>query len=952
MRRTLGTVLACAVAVGMAAAGVVPVAATPASPETGLTTLGLQGWQVQSSAQASQSGTEISKPGFDTGSWLKVRPDDGGAPGTEIEALVQNGKCPNVYFSDNLRKCFGYTTDNAGPVTIPQFAVPWWYRTDFTADLGSGGTAQLVVNGVIGKADVWVNGHQVASSTTVTGAYTRFTFDVSKILTSGRNSVALEMYPNDPGSMFTVSDVDWNQVPPDNNTGIHYPVQLRVSDALTAGNARVVQDNAKDLSRSTLTPKTDVTNNSDHAATTLAKATVTGPDGRQTTVAQTVTVPAHSTQTVTFHTITIDHPKIWWPYYLGGQPLYTLTTSVPGSGTSEQFGIRTVTTRLVGASPEAPQGVRSYAVNGRPLVIRGAGFAEDLLLHYDSADIARQIQLLKNMGINLVRVEGHFLPDDFYNQMDRAGIVVDAGFSCCDRWELPGDEKGVTDADFHVIQLSAQTVGERLRDHPSVITFSWSDNQPTPRQEAVALQGFKDAGFTQPLVASAEYKASPQLGQAGEKEGPYDYVPPSYFYDTSHFDPTDDSRTNVGGSWGFDSEQSAGDTVPTRDSLNRFMTADEQAKLWQDPAYNQYHLNFEADHGGYNFGTLFTFDQALQNRYGQWSGLDQYIQRAQVQNYENTRSQFEAFIDHSTNQPTPATGTIYWQGNKGWPSLLWTLYNNDGDQAGSFFGAKKANEPLHVQYAYDDGGVTIDNLGADRQDGLTVESKVYDTAGKVLDDQHSQPAGLDSQQVRNDVLKPKTPAVTAPPAKASTYFVELLLRKGDQVVDRNVYWLSTQQDVVDWQSTYGNPQATMSQYGNLQGLQDLVQAKVSAVASSEKQRDGRQVTKVTVTNTSTQPVVGFFLRADIRRGNADGSEQAGDNQVTSGLWSDNDVTLWPGESQTLTVTYNAADLHGATPVVSLQGWNLPKFDVKAGSDAGSCAAQQAAAAKADVLHIG
>ncbi|MEV6611882.1 beta galactosidase jelly roll domain-containing protein [Kutzneria sp. NPDC051319] len=952
MRRALGRGLVAALLVSLVAAtGAVPGQAEPAGGERGLQTLGGQGWQVQSSAQATQPGAEVSKPGFDTRTWLKVRPDDGGAPGTEITALLQNGKCPDVYFSDNMRKCFGYTTDNAGPVTIPPFDVPWWFRTDFTPD-GSGDTRQLIVNGVIGKADVWVNGQQVATSSTVTGAYTKFTFDVSRLTTKGRNTVALKLYPNDPGAMFTVSDIDWNQVPPDNNTGIHFPVQLKVSGALNNGNARVLQDNAKDMSRSTLTAKTDVTNNGDRTVTTVAKATVTDPNGRRDTVQQTVTVQPHSTQTVTFRPIVIDHPKVWWPYYLGDQPLYTLTTEVQGSGTSEQFGIRTVTTGLISPSPAAPEGVRQYSINGKPLVIRGAGFAEDLFLRYDSADIAKQIRLLKNMGINLVRVEGHFLPDDFYQQMDRAGIMVNAGWSCCDRWELPGNEKGVTDEDFKIIQNSARSVGERLRDHPSVITFNWSDNQPTPRQEAVSLQGFKDADFTQPVVASAEYKASPQLGQAGEKEGPYDYVSPSYWYDTTHFDPTDDSRTNVGGSWGFDSEQSAGDTVPTRDSLNRFMSADEQAKLWQDPAYNQYHLNFEADHGGYAFGTLFTFDTALRNRYGQWNSLDQYVQQAQVQNYENTRSQFEAFIDHSTNQPTPATGTIYWQGNKGWPSLLWTLYNNDGDQGGSFFGAKKANEPLHVLYGYDDGGVTIDNLGADKQDGLTVESKVYDTDGNVLDSQRTAPTSLASQQVSTDVLKPKTPAVTTPPAKAQTYFVELLLRKGNQVVDRNVYWLSTQQDVVDWPASYGNPQATMTQYGNLQGLQNLQHAKVSAVAASQRQRDGKQTTKVTVTNTSKQPIVGFFLRADIRRGNADGTEKPGDNQVTSGVWSDNDVTLWPGESQTLTVTYDAADLHGTTPVVSLQGWNLPKFDVKAGSDLVSCAAQEAAAAAHNILHVG
>jgi hypothetical protein len=78
---------------------------------------------------------------------------------------------------------------------------------------------------------------------------------------------------------------------------------------------------------------------------------------------------------------------------------------------------------------------------------------------------------------------------------------------------------------------------------------------------------------------------------------------------------------------------------------------------------------------------------------------------------------------------------------------------------------------------------------------------------------------------------------------------------------------------------------------------------------------------------------GFFLRADVRQGNADATVQAGDNQVLPITWSDNDITLWPGESQTLTATYDAASLHGATPVVSIFGVNVPRFDVPAGSGA-------------------
>jgi exo-1,4-beta-D-glucosaminidase len=39
-------------------------------------------------------------------------------------------------------------------------------------------------------------------------------------------------------------------------------------------------------------------------------------------------------------------------------------------------------------------------------------------------------------------------------------------------------------------------------------------------------------------------------------------------------------------------------------------------------------------------------------------------------------------------------------------------------------------------------------------------------------------------------------------------------------------------------------------------------------------------------------------------------------------WSDNDVTLWPGESETLRATYSHSQLRGAPPVVSLSGWNV------------------------------
>ena len=945
---TAAAAAAAAAAPGRTAGNGIPSASATGSSD--LANLGARGWQVHSSAGVTRRGARISSPGFHPRGWLRVSNDDAGAPGTEIEALLQNGRCPHVFFSDNMRKCFGFE-DRIGKDTVARFAVPWWWRTGFAVPARAGRDAKLIINGGIGAANVWGNGHKVAGAARVTGAYARFTFDITRLLRKTRNSLAIEVKPNNPDKMLTLDDVDWNQIPPDNNTGIQFPVQLQLAGPLADGNARVIERNAPDLASSALTVKADITNSASSPQTGEVTATIASPagDGAPATVSQTVTVPARTTRTVSFSparfpALTIRRPRIWWPYQLGSQPLYALATSVSQRGrtlntTSEQFGIRTITSSLVGRSPEAPHGVRSFAVNGAAIVIRGGGFSPNLFLHYSAADTARQIALMKNLGINAIRLEGHLMPADFYRQMDRAGILINAGYQCCDAWQLPFSGRGVTRADYRLLRRSALTIGQDLRNNPSVFSFQWSDNAPIPRQESVSLAAFRQADFDDPVISSAEYNSSPILGPSGEKEGPYDWVPPDYWYDTTHFDPFDSTRTNVGGSWGYDSEQSAGDTVPTIDSLRRFLSPADQARLWRDPGANQYHANYEGTgHRGYAFGTLHNFDTALRHRYGPWSSLAGYVEKAQVQNYENTRAQFEAFIDHADHAPTPATGIIYWQLNKGWPSLLWNLYGSDGDQPGSYFGAQQANEPLHAIYALDTGTVTLDNLGGAAQPGLSVESRVYSLTGKLLDDRRASGLRLASQQVLSNVLAPRVPAVTAPPAPARTYFVELLLRQGSRLVDRNVYWLSTQRDIVNWKATIGNPQATMTQYANLRALNTLPRSRVSVRASTAR-RPGSAgadlATTVTITNTSPARTVAFFLRADVRRGIAPGTGLPGrrmlrgGNELESSVWAGNDITLWPGESQTLTVTYRAADLRGTTPVISVSGWNVPRLDLAA-----------------------
>jgi exo-1,4-beta-D-glucosaminidase len=923
-------------------------AAAPSTGASDITDLGAGGWSVLSSASTTATGAQISTPGFSTSGWLPVTNDDAGAPGTEVEALAQNGLCPgdtalqpvnqstsspnSVFFSSNMKLCYGYLS-SIGADTLAEFDVPWWWRTDFTPNLASGQTATLIVNGVIGSANVWVNGTEIATSSTVTGDYTKFTFNVTSHVVSGTNSLAIEVNPNNPLTMFTLDDVDWNQIPPDNMTGIQFPVQLAVDGALSDGNAHVVENNAANLSSSALTVKADITNNTSTSQTGTVTATINDPSGTQiVNISQSVTVPASTTQTVSFTpasfpALTISNPQVWWPYQMGAQPLYTLSTSISQgtttlNSTSEKFGIMTVTSSLVGSNSGEPSGARAFKINGVPFVVRGGGWSPNLFLHYSAADTAKQIALMKNMGLNTIRLEGHLMPQDWYQQMDAAGILVNAGFQCCDAWEL--QSSGLTStADYAIMTNSAVAIAQNLRNHPSVFSFQWSDEPPLATQESDTLTAFSQQDFDVPVISSAEYNSSPQLGVSGEKEGPYDWVPPNYWYDTTHFDKKDSTQTNAGGSWGYDSEQSAGDTIPTMDSLNRFMSSSDLSNLWQNSTFNQYHANYEPTcNNNYNFGTLCHFDAALNARYGKPASLAQYVEEAQAQNYEDVRAQYEAFIDHANNTPMPSTGTIYWQMNKGWPSLLWFLWNFDGDQAGSYFGGLEANRPVHALYALDNGTVTLDNLTNTTQSGLSVESKVYNLAGTVTDDRTASNISLASQQVMNNVLTPKVPTTPA----GTTYFVELQLKQNGTLVDRNVYWLSTTQDLTNWSKSLDKPVGVISTYANLTGLQTLAtipssSLAVTATTATQSGPNGAdRATTVTITNNSS--AVAFLLRADVRRGTGT-TPASGDNELQSSIWQDNDITLFPGESQSLVVTWNSSDLNGLSPVISVSGWNTP-----------------------------
>lgn len=871
----------CAAAASPPAAPATTVAARPGSVTP------IQHWSIQTVAKAQQAGAEVSQPAYQPKDWYHV-----GGRATVMAGLLENGLYPQVFDRDNLR---GVQVPDANS---GEFVVPWWYRTQF--DLAKGGKDRhtfLRTNGVIGGADLWLNGHAVATRAQTRGAYPVHLFDVTRWVQSGANTLAMKVHPANIWRDLVIGWVDWNPAPPDNNMGPWRGVDVVTTGPVMLGTPSVTSTLSPDLAHAALTVKLRVTNLEASAQKLTLAGQVAG-----VVLDRTLELAPGQVGTVVFSPATdpaldLAHPNVWWPVGMGAHPLYrlALTASVAGEvsdRTGTTFGIRSVTSHLT------RQGYRQFVVNGKPILIRGAGWAPDMFLRDDPARMQAEFEYVKNLGLNAIRSEGKLEDQRFYDLADRNGIMVLAGWECCDKWEAAAGTGGEPwdAADMQVAHDSMASEARLLRNHPSVIGFLiGSDHAPPPALAKLYAEVLHDEAWPNPIVSAASDDKTAAAGPSGMKmSGPYDWVPPNYWY-----------ADKVGGAFGFNGETSAGPDIPRLEDIQRMLTPLDQLALWQYPKVRQYH----AAAFWSPFSSLELFDTALAKRYGAPKDLADYVAKAQLANYDNVRAQFEAYSARM-DAANPATGVIYWMLNNAWPSLHWHLYDYYMNPAGAYFGAKKANEPLHIQYAYDSHAIVLVNHTATDTKGLAAHVRVRDLDGKVRYDKTIDGIELAGNQTRQLLVLPKLADLS------STWFVELQLAGADgKPVSRNVYWLSLLPDQLDWKKSnwYTTP---VTRYADLTALQSLPQARVTVHAVT-RHEGADEITTVALSVPADSKTVALFQHVEIR--------DAQGRTVTPVLWSDNDVTLWPGESLTLTARYTAAA--GAAPQVRLDGWNVAARDV-------------------------
>ena len=845
-----------------------------------------QGWALQSSCLFLAKGEQISTAGYKTNGWHSAT-----VPTTVVAALVADKTYPDPYYGKNLRDIPGTTYaigKNFSLLAMPKdspFRCSWWYRTEFTLPANyKGRHIWLYFGGINNHANIWLNGHLVAGGNDIAGAYRTYEFEVKSLVSSdGPNALAVETIAQTEKDL-GINWVDWNPAPPDKDMGLWRGVYLQGSGAVAIRHLMVATHfpNAS-LDEADLTVEADLRNASDASIAGSLDGEIEGVKFRQT-----VSLKPGENRTVhftpdEFSQLRIKNPKVWWPYQMGAQDLHDLNLRFRvGDDLSDhqsvRFGIREITSEL------NSQGARQFYVNGKKILVRGGGWSPDMLLRPDHARLESDFSYVRDMNLNTIRLEGKLETDDFYDLADERGVLIMAGWCCCDHWE---QWKHWQPGDLEIATASLRSQILRMRSHPSLLVWlNGSDGPPPADVETAYIKVLKETDWPNPYISSAAQKPTSLTGKSGVKmTGPYDYVPPDYWL-------TDTGK--YGGAFGFNTETGPGPAVPPVSCLRKFIPSDH---LWPQNSFWDYHAGSEG------FKNLSHFEGAMKSIYGAPLGLDDYETKAQTMAYDGERAMFEAY---SRNKYT-STGIIQWMLNNAWPSTIWHLYDYYLQPAGGYFGTKKACEPLHVLYSYDDNSVVVVNSLYQKFSGVTVHAHLYDDS---LHERFSRQAQTDVDA--DGVAKVLTLPTEAFRPTSPVYFVKLDLQTNDgKTASTNFYWLSPKKNAYEWGKT-DYKYTPVSSYEDFTALQNLPKAKIDVSGRAASTADG-PVVHLTVKNSSDH--LAFQVRFGVRK-------KGQDAEILPVFWDDNYIELMPGESREISARYLPTSDLSDSLELTLAGWNI------------------------------
>ncbi len=779
---------------------------------------------------------------------------DAKVPSTVAGVLNEEG-----YFGKNLLEGKNYAS-----IDKSIFDGVWTYKKVFVfpSAPASSQKYELVFDGLDYYADITLNGKKLASSDTTSGVFIRRAYDVSVVLKK-KNTLEVSLKRAQPGDL-NIGFVDWNPRPVDESMGIVRPVSLHATGDVSVEDVFVIPDlDTENFASADLKVNVTLKN---HSASPVSGDLAVSFEGGEASLEVSLGAGESSVFTLDPSCMPLLHvssPRVWWSHDLGTPEMYSLTASFCIDGKISDFkevpfGIRKIESRLTANN------YRQFTLNGKDILLKGAGWTDDIFLQDTPETLRRQVEYVKDMNLNCIRFENIWGKDDtVYDLCDRLGVLALVGWSCQWEWEdycgLPeSDGYGCINTpeteDLAVKYFRDQVV--RLHNHPAIIGWmTGSDRIPNPGLEKRYMEIYSAQEY-RPYINSAKNQMSTVSGWSGSKmEGPYEYVGPDYWF----FD------TEAGGAFGFNTETGIGANIPQIESLKKMIP---ESELW--PISDTWNYHCTASSSAMNNMNMLT--EAVNRHYGEASSLEEYVKKAHAVDYNGTGGMFAAF---RVRMPL-ATGIVQWMLNSAWPSMYWQLYDWYGVPTAGYYGTKKACEPMQLLFNYADRSVYA--VSESPEDCiLTASVKVYDQDSRLLSEGQS-PVMMtyrDSRPVfdlgRFDVLP---------------HFVFLTLTDKDgKVVADNFYAIPRKDNAYDFSKTnwYKTPFTRWADLSfTFAGGENLPEVSV------EKTDEGYNVT---LTNGSQRVSAMNILKAKDPDGNL----------IVPAVWSDNFISLYPGQKKTVTL---------------------------------------------------
>lgn len=850
-------------------------------------------WKIQSSVKIDVNAQTMSSTGFDVNGWYSTE-----VPKTVLAAMVESGIYPDPYFGLNLKSIPGYRDGRwLAMLKESPFYPNWWYRKSFVVPVGlKGKKLVLHLDGINYKANVWLNGKQIADSSIVIGMFRRFEFDIEGFVKFGEENV-LAVEISAPGKLpdikyhtkqieATTGWDDHNPQPPDLNMGIWRDVYISVSDEVVLKNPYVISDlDLPKLDKAFLTISIDATNKSDILVNGKISGTV-----ENIKVSKSFNLEAGETKTIKFtphefKELIIQNPRLWWPHPVGEQNLYSLKLDVVVDGKISdykevRFGIREVSTYI------NDEGWRGYKVNGKNILIRGgAWMTSDMMLNLTNKRYDALIRYAREANLNALRSEGFSIreTDEFYDLCDEYGILV---IQQLFGRNLPDEPLAVSIIEDMIL---------RVRNHPSLIHFLGHDETfPTETLDSSykeLIGKYTPERTYQPHSGAFEIENRFKTG--GTRTGTLElwtYATPSHYY-----------KHKEDGAWGFAQSGGIGGIFAPYESAKKMMNKED---LWPITSNT---FSFHTVLQGTEYFDLVL--KSLDMRYGKASGIEEFLMKGQALNYESARGMYEAYARNKYD----ALGITTWKYDAAWPAALtWQYVDWFLNVGGAYYGAKKACEPLHVQYSYDDQSVYVLNSFYKDFSDLKVTAKVYNFE---LDEVYSKSAivCVDSDG-KTEAFK-----IDFPDKLSKLFFVSLKLHTGsEEEISDNFYWLSTTPDTqgskedVRTGKGWGILKANPKSFADFTSLNNIPKVKIDAKYDVEK-NGTENIVKVHLKN------VGEYLAFQIHLAFTKGED--GD-EISPTYWDDNYLSLLPGESKEIFARFSNKDLNNSKLSLKIEGWNI------------------------------